>query len=421
MASSNVTAALAPKPFLWGSDGKQLSPEEAAARRAAADRLRAPEGYTPEGFMTLLGALAGEGVGQVKENEAVAAETSGRASVLDALNKARETGDYMSVMSDPWVTPQQSSVAGALQGRAWSKEDQAAQWAREDARAAQARAASAAEGARPKYKTIEVGGDVYRYNENDPNSTPEMFFDGPEAPGYRPMTAEEKAAYGLPPESAAQIGPDNKVDPIGGSGQTINVNTADGADADFYKAGAKVRGEQFAGMETAGIEAQSRIGQINRLEGLLANSPQGAEGAIKQLAGEIGIATEGLDNIQSAQALINKMVPTQRQPGSGTMSDADLALFKASLPRIVNQPGGNATIIETLKGVAVYEQKLGDIASKVLNREISPADGREMMKAVPNPLEMFRGGDAAAAGGPPDGVDAATWSAMTPQERALWN
>jgi len=181
MASSNVTAALAPKPFLWGSDGKQLSPEEAAARRAAADRLRAPEGYTPEGFMTLLGALAGEGVGQVKENEAVAAETSGRASVLDALNKARETGDYMSVMSDPWVTPQQSSVAGALQGRAWSKEDQAAQWAREDARAAQARAASAAEGAKAKYKTIEVGGDVYRYNENDPNSKPELFFDGPEA------------------------------------------------------------------------------------------------------------------------------------------------------------------------------------------------------------------------------------------------
>lgn len=418
MASSNVTAALAPKPFLWGADGKQLSPEEAAARRSAADRLRAPEGYTPEGWVSLLGALAGEGVGQVKENEAVAAEKSGHQSVADALAQARETGDYMGVMSDPWVTPQQSSVAGALQGRSWQKEDQAASWAREDARAAQARSAAAAE---HKWKTIDDGqGNTYRYDENDPNSKPELFFDGPEAPGYRSMTTEEKVAAGLPPETPAQIGPDGKIDTIGGSGQTINVNTDGGADADLYKAGAKARGEQLAAMESAGMEAQSRIGQINRLEGLLATSPQGAEGAIKQFAGEIGIPTEGLDSIQSAQALINKMVPAQRPPGSGTMSDQDLALFKASLPRIINQPGGNATIIQTLKGVAVYEQQLGDIAAEVLNRDLTPAEGREKMKAVPNPLEMFRGGDG-AAGSAPEGVDAATWGAMTPQERALWD
>lgn len=179
--ASNVTAALMPKPFMWGSDGKPLSPEEAAARRAAADRLRAPKGYTPEGFWSLLGSLAGEGVGQMKENQAVDAEKAGHASVAEALNKARESGDYMSVMSDPWVTPQQSAVASALQGRAWNQEDQRAAWAREDARYAQQRADAAAAASRPEFKMFEAGGDQYRYNANDPNSRPELFFDAPDA------------------------------------------------------------------------------------------------------------------------------------------------------------------------------------------------------------------------------------------------
>lgn len=34
-------------------------------------------------------------------------------------------------------------------------------------------------------------------------------------PGFRPATAEEKAAYGIPADQAAQISPDGKIDPVG--------------------------------------------------------------------------------------------------------------------------------------------------------------------------------------------------------------
>jgi hypothetical protein len=116
------------------------------------------------------------------------------------------------------------------------------------------------------------------------------------------------------------------------------------------------------------------------------------------------------------------MVPEQRTPGSGPMSDADLALFKQSLPRIINQEGGNKLIMQTLKGIAVYEQQTGEIASKVLNHELTPAEGREAMKAVENPLELFRkSGGAVEAGAAPDGISPEEWSVMTPEERALWN
>jgi hypothetical protein len=104
------------------------------------------------------------------------------------------------------------------------------------------------------------------------------------------------------------------------------------------------------------------------------------------------------------------------------MSDADLALFKQSLPRIINQPGGNELIIQTLRGIAVYEQQTGEIASKVLNHEMTPGEGREAMKAVKNPLELFRAsGGAAEAGAAPEGIAPEEWAVMTPEERALWN
>ncbi len=111
---------------------------------------------------------------------------------------------------------------------------------------------------------------------------------------------------------------------------------------------------------------------------------------MKQAAGEYGINTEGLSDIQAATALINKMAPTQRQPGSGTMSDADLAPFKQSLPRIINQPGGNATIINTIRGISQYQVQMGEIADRVANRELSPAEGRAAIAALPNPLSGFK-------------------------------
>jgi len=202
--------------FLWGPNGEKLSPEEVASRRKAADRMRMPQGYTPEGWWSLLGGLAREGVAGWKSGEADKAEKAGREGATEAFNAARESGDYLSVMADPWASSGQQSVSQALQGRAWDKEDQAAQWAREDARAAAARAAEASQPVKP----IEVNGQLVN------PYTGEVVGDyrDPPKPGFRPMTVEEKAAYGLPSDSAAQIGPDGKVDTIGGGGVNVDVN-----------------------------------------------------------------------------------------------------------------------------------------------------------------------------------------------------
>lgn len=203
------------------------------------------------------------------------------------------------------------------------------------------------------------------------------------------------------------------------TGTSVTVNNG-GADDEFYKAGATARGKQFSDMETSGIEANAKLNQLTRLEQLLETAPQGLEGAWKGFAGQFGIDSEGLSDIQAAQALINSMVPSQRVPGSGTMSDADLALFKASIPQIINQPGGNALIIQTLRGIAMYDQQIGQIAGRVLNKEITPAQGRDEMAKVVNPLDAFKTNTQRSADQPPADVPVDVWAVMTPEERALW-
>jgi hypothetical protein len=153
--------------------------------------------------------------------------------------------------------------------------------------------------------------------------------------------------------------------------------------ADPIGAGTEMGPNVFLSLEALGLA------QLDRMETLMASSPQGFEGMIKSFAGDFGIPTEGLDAIQATTAIINKMIPEQRQPGSGPMSDRDIELFKASLPRILNQPGGNQMIMNTLRGIAQYEQQQGRIAGAVLNREMSPVDGRKALMELQNPLSFL--------------------------------
>lgn len=170
---------------------------------------------------------------------------------------------------------------------------------------------------------------------------------------------------------------------------TTNVTV--GESDKFYENLDKKNAESFAALSDAGMQARARMGQINRLEGLFANVPQGIEGGFKKLAGDWGIPIgEGTSDIQAASALIEKMVPEQRAPGSGPMSDADIKMFRASLPRIINQPGGNELIFQTMRGISEYEQQMGAIADAVADREITPAEGRKRIRELKNPLENYK-------------------------------
>ena len=174
-------------------------------------------------------------------------------------------------------------------------------------------------------------------------------------------------------------------------------------------AGDKKFGEKFAELDAAalakvagvGATASRSLAQIGRLEALLNNIDSGMGASVKEFAGNFGIQTEGLDDIQAANALISALVPAQRPPGSGPMSDADLELFKRSLPRIINSPGGNQIIINTMRGLAEYDAEGGRIVQRLRKGEITQAQAFDLLNNRPDPFAAFK---APAASAPTGGM-----------------
>jgi hypothetical protein len=186
-----------------------------------------------------------------------------------------------------------------------------------------------------------------------------------------------------------------------GASQT---NVSFGQD-DFQNKLAGAEADQYVAMLQGGQAASRNLVRLQQAENLLANVETGGGAAIRQQLGEFGISSDGLSDIQAAQALINSMVPDQRPPGTGPMSDADLALYKQSLPRIINQPGGNAIIIETAKAINQYDLQLAQIAQAAASGQMTRDQARQAVASVQNPIDGFRAalGQGGGGGGGSDG------------------
>lgn len=228
-----------------------------------------------------------------------------------------------------------------------------------------------------------------------------------------------------------------------------NLNIDQKAESAFDKKVAENQATSFSTMADEGLNARSDLAVIDQLDGLM----KGQGGAITGLSAMVskwGVPFDGTDDLQAANALIAKLIPSQRQPGSGTMSDRDVDMFRASLPSLWNQPGGNQKIIDTMRGLAKYKQDQGEIADQVMSGEITRQEGRRLLRQLPNPLADFKmpasdqtstkkdpASDAndssydpnlpfwakpkaSQSNDVPEGVPPDVWKAMTPQEKALW-
>lgn len=237
----------------------------------------------------------------------------------------------------------------------------------------------------PEYGFITgKDGAVFRTNKTSGNV--ETVYGGGPTPTDDQRELEqinkERASKGLP-----ALGLDEWIQTTKKAGAS-SVNIDQKTEGAFEKKLAEGQAEAFNAMATEGMNAKADLAIVGELERLM----QGQGGAMTGLAGfaaKYGIGGEGMDDIQAAQALINKLIPSQRQPGSGTMSDRDVDMFARSLPSLWNTPGGNQTILNVMRGLTQYKQAQGDIAQALLIGDIDRKEATRRLKALPNPLAGF--------------------------------
>ena len=184
---------------------------------------------------------------------------------------------------------------------------------------------------------------------------------------------------------------------------STEVNIDQKTEGAFDKKLAEKQAETFDSMATDGLNARADMAVLGELENLLGKSGGTLTGLSGYLA-KYGVGGEGVSDLQAAEALINRLVPVQRQPGSGPMSDRDVELFRRSLPSLWNAPGGNEHILRVMRGLTEYKQAQGDIAGKVLTGELTRQDARKMLMALPNPIVQTSGEGPSTLPAPPASV-----------------
>jgi len=401
--------------FAFGAGFQAKTPKEAARNRAVYEQLAA-RGGAPQNV--------GEGLNRVGEallarsmlDRATAGEEAGQARVAELVSGFGDGADQtelMTAMSDPWLAenPAGSMVAQTLLQRELKKGD-------------------------PDWQTFDSGGDVYRWNANDPEATPGLFFDGPDAPRkppqvetrYNPETGmDEKVQWDEAAGDWAPFGGQKAPD-----GPLVTVNTGDGADSVLDKKLSEKEGESWAAYKTAGTVSASNAQDFAVLDELIKIAPQGP------IVGPLAETFKGFSSAGDAfQSIVKRIAPTLRAPGSGATSDIEYDGMLQSLPSLKNTPEGNAMIASIMKAKAQINIERSKLITAYQNGDINPETGKPMTvgeaRRKMNELDSISiitpemrqallgvGAGSGAGSGAPEGVDPSLWDVMTPEERSLW-
>jgi len=183
-------------------------------------------------------------------------------------------------------------------------------------------------------------------------------------------------SQGMPKEQAMQQA-------FGKATTTINTGPQEST---MSTESAKLFSKRLDTASQEGTAAQTALGQVQVLDELLKQAGTGFNQLpTKVLSDMFGVDVRG-GPAMAAQAIINQLVPAQRPTGSGTMSDADLALYKSSLPSLLADPAGNEILIRSMAALAQYKINLGRIADDVIFGRLPQDQYNAKVQELGNPL-----------------------------------
>ena len=219
---------------------------------------------------------------------------------------------------------------------------------------------------------------------------------------YRPVTPDELKAAGIPlgDGKAYQVNEaTGKIEPIGGSGVTVN-NSTGGQESEYNKKRGGAYAEQAAAMQQGGRAATAELAQIRAMRGELASGVYTGFGGdwvnnARRLGGALGIGdAEKLQGGELIQVIQNRLALGQRSTEGGggmpgAMSDADRQFLVNSVPGLLRDPGSNAKILGYMEAVAQREVEVANMANayELANGQLDAGFDRQLAEYVnANPL-----------------------------------
>lgn len=181
-------------------------------------------------------------------------------------------------------------------------------------------------------------------------------------------------------------------------------------ESEFAKATGSAMAKRFNDLATEGDDAAQNATVITDLRRLGDKIGTGAGAATKKRFADWGIKFPGAGDVEAYSALIDKLTPQQRVPGTGATSDFDAKMFKGSLPTLMNTPEGNKTILDTMERLNNNKMARGDVAMRVQIGELTPKQGVEEIRKLQAEAkaisDQFKPANKAGQSGPQQPVEA---------------
>jgi hypothetical protein len=175
---------------------------------------------------------------------------------------------------------------------------------------------------------------------------------------------------------------------------STQVNIDQRGEVAFDQAAGKHQAERFDKLVTGGMEAKAMTADLNALKDIGSRISTGKTAeltaALGPYAEALGVKIDGLDDLQAYKSIVAKLAPRMRAVGSGATSDYEMRQFLEALPGLGKTPGGNEMISTTLQALQDHKEQAAEIASRALNKEITPREADKLLRALPDPLTAWK-------------------------------
>lgn len=205
---------------------------------------------------------------------------------------------------------------------------------------------------------------------------------------YRPLTAEERTAFGIPDTGSYRINIRTGKPERIGSDPLVRI----GDETDPYQ---QMQLDALASMlpdreeMQANRQAIDTFGKVEQMASLLnKNDMSGAERLFRSAFPDLSIAfgdDQGL--LAAADAIRTQVAPQMRVAGSGSTSDMEFKAYLGSLPSLIQSPAGRDLLVETFRPAKERAQKrmelfrqygTGKITVQQYLEEIEKLDSQEL-------------------------------------------